>query len=290
MKPKVHGYFVTYRWELWLIVGIPAITYVLHFVFAVTTAYILGGGNSLFKLYELLGGVAHLLLLAVSYLRVRKLGRDFLAVVWGYFLAVSVIPVTAQGILFLVEVAGNQGLMGQLGDVILLALPVKIAVLLWFARSASRLSLAHAVFLLIFSSSITVGSVTGSPVSGRGTLLIGAAFGLTVVFVKVWLLGNFEQRDSRFRRDAVIGLLATLMLSGYAKPAIAHFFGYTEGPYVLRMPLLGAGYGSLAFFVNSAFALAFLAVFFALVYSARVRPPAAVTEPEATPATPDEER
>ena len=114
----------------------------------------------------------------------------------------------------------------------------------------------HAAFLLVFASLSFVGSVTGSRVFGGSyfpylvNLLAGGAIGLAVALAKVWLLGNFDRRGARFHRDAVIGLLATVILSGYAKVLIADLIGYAEGPYLAVLPWLDVVFGLAAFAVT----------------------------------------
>ncbi len=297
----MRSFFDTYRWELWLIVGIPVITGIC---LALVGPFVglLGYGNAVIHLIYFVGSVVGLLLLAVSYLRVRNLGRDFLAVLWGYVVAASVIMATSQGVLFLAGVAfpGADHLanFGRTFSIYGVAFLLEIPALLWFARRASRLSLMHAAFLLVYSSLNLIGSVTGSRVSGINTYLLlanflaGGAITLTVMLAKVWLLGNFDRRGPRFGRNAVIGLLATLILSGYARVVITALIGYAEGPYLAILPLLGAVIGLAAFVVTTAFQLAFLLALFALAYLVRVRPPTADAEPEpeAPTAAPGEER
>ena len=297
----MRSFFDTYRWELWLIVGIPVITGIC---LALVGPFVglLGYGNAVIHLIYFVGRVVGLLLLAVSYLRVRNLGRDFLAVLWGYLVAASVIGATTQGVLFLVGAAfpgadhlANFGRTLSIGGVALL---LEILALLWFARRASRLSLMHAAFLLVFSSLSVIGSVTGSRVSGVNSYLLlvsflaGGAIGVTVALAKVWLLGNFDRRGARFHRDAVIGLLATVILSGYARVLIANLIGYAEGPYLAILPLLGVMIGLAAFAATTVFELAFLLALWGLVYLVRVRQPTADAEPEpeAPTAAPGEER
>ena len=298
----MRSFFDTYRWELWLIVGIPVITGIWWGVVGPLLVVLLGDGSAPFELNMFVGSVVGLLLLAVSYLRVRNLGRDFLALLWGYVVARSVIGATSQGVLFLVGAAfpGADHLanFGRTFSIYGLASLLGILALLWFARRASRLSLMHAAFLLVYASLSFVGSVTGSRVSGGsyfpyyGNLLAGGAIGLAVALAKAWLLGNFDRRGARFHRDAVIGLLATVILSGYARVLIADLIGYAEGPYLAILPWLDVVFGLAAFAVTTVFELAMLLALWGLVYLVRVRQPTADAEPEpeAPTAAPGEER
>ena len=300
----MRSFLNTYRWELWLIVGIPAIASILPVFIAPFANFLLPESYSVIHLIYFVVSVVGLLLLAVSYLRVRNLGRDFLALLWGYVVAASVIGATSQGVLFLVGVifpgADNLATLGRTLSIGGLASLLGILVLLWFARRASRLSLMHAAFLLVYASLSVIGSVTGARVSGVNSysyllyvnFLAGGAIGVTVVLAKVWLLGNFDRRGTRFHRDAVIGLLATVILSGYAKALIAHLIGFAEGPYLAVLPWLDVVFGLAAFAVTTGFELAMLLALWGLVYLVRVRQPTADAEPEpeAPTAAPGEER
>ena len=86
---------VTYRWELWLLGGIPFI----FMIVAIMLPFLLGWAQDRFRFsaedWYWLGGfgpaLLGALLLGVSYPRVRRLNRDLLPLVWGYFLASAVI-------------------------------------------------------------------------------------------------------------------------------------------------------------------------------------------------------
>ncbi len=284
-------FIATYRWEFWLIVGIPVIAGVVRTFAFVPVDRFVSYNDAFVNLPFFIGSAVTLLLRAVSLLRVRRLGREFLAVLWGYLVVVSVIGTLATGAVFFVQVlfpgASLGTVIGRTLSIYGLATLPEVLALLWFARRASRLSLTHAAFLLVYSSFTVVGSVTGSSVAGGDTFLIlasfliGSAIALTVMLTKVWLLGNFDRRGPRFRRDAVIALMATIILSGYARVVIAELIGYAEGPYLAILPLLGLIFGIAAFAAATAFDLTILLAFFALIYLVRVRDP--VPEPEAEP-------
>ena len=297
----MRSFFDTYRWELWLIIGIPVISRIAEII-AGPLYGLLVNNSAVFHFIYFVGGVVSLLLLVVSYPRVRKLERDFLAVLWGYVIAASVVGATTQGVMLLVWVIfpteDSLTIVGRNFFSSGLASLLGLLALLWFARRASRLSLMHAAFLLVFSSLSVIGSVTGSRVSGGsyfpyyGNLLAGGAIGLAVALAKAWLLGNFDRRGARFHRDAVIGLLATVILSGYARVLIADLIGYAEGPYLTILPWLDVVFGLAAFAVTTVFQLAMLLALWGLVYLVRVRQPTADAEPEpeAPTAAPGEER
>ena len=155
-------------------------------------------------------------------------------------------------------------------------MPILLA-LVWFARQASRLSLTHAFFLVAFTA-----LRPWDPVHSNWSLenlpyiyvsiLIGVLITLSVMLLKVWLVGNFELRGPAFRRNALIGLVAATLLSGYVRVLISQLIGPGEGRY-LYVP-------SLASFFESAYELTVVLartgldqtlIAFALVYLVRVR-------------------
>lgn len=276
----MRGFLIAYRWELWLIVGIPVATVIGEAFAGIFVALLYNYSNAATHFVHLVGSVIGVLLLAAFYLRVRNLGRDFLAVLWSYLVAESAIWATASSVLFLFVLVFPAPAEEPLTDSIrrlsvygLASLPSTLA-LLWFARRASRLSLWHAAFLLVYASVSLIGPLSGSTSSETSTFvhianyLARGATTLTVMFAKVWLLGNFERRGLKFLRNAVIGLLATLVLSGCARAVVAHLTGYAEWSNLV------------GFMSASVFQLVMLLGLFALVYLVRVRYPAADAEPE----------
>ena len=250
--------FITaYRWELWL-VGIPCIVAV--------------AGDSFGPL--LLAAVV----LGVSYVRVRRLERDLLRVAWGYVLVSAVIAAAAA----ITPVELRDGLLPaswvDLQDPPWFspwppswpAMAAGLLALLWFARRASRLSLAHAFFLtgfmfipvthVVYTLFVNLGvsPVQPSPSSDVALFYATWAFvaaAIAAFLLKVWLLGNFDQRGRRFRGNAVVVHLAI----GIALPLAGFAAFYIVSPRVYLLLLLCT--------------LACWAVVLALVYLIRVRHP-----------------
>ena len=270
----------TYRWELWLIVGIPVTTAILRDFVWIPLVFLFGLDHATINLQVFLGGVVTLLLMAVSYLRVRRLGRDFLALLWGYSVIVGAIWTIATGAVLIVGIEfPTESPLSVLGRSILIfglaAVPQFLA-LLWFGRQASRLSLTHAFFLVAFASFALSGPVLGLQ-SADGivgvyiSLLVRGVITLSVMLLKVWLLGNFDVRGPGFRRNAVICLVTATIVSGYVRVLIGELLGYGEGPYSNFLPLLDVVFGVAAFVATTAFDLLTLFVLFALVYVVRMR-------------------
>ena len=170
----------------------------------------------------------------------------------------------------------------------------QFGVLLWFARRASRHSLMHMCFVVVWAAA-ALGLGTSSPAEG-GLLqvyfayLIAGAVGLAVMLLEVWLLGNFDSRGFRFRRNAVLALVAAAFMSGYAGMLLAGLDGYWGGLYVwvifvlawsgigeLRYASLGAyGLTGVVTLVKyMAFELMVLAALLGLAYVLRARSPSA---------------
>ena len=267
-----------------MVVGIPAIALILQTAVFLPLNFLLRLEEAVTTLQALQSSVVSLLLLAVSYLRVRRLGREYLALLWGYVIILSAIGSVALGAVYIggieypaadpLSVIGRNLLIFGLAEV------PRLLALLWFARQASRLSLTHAFFLVVYTSFLLVAPVQGSTARDDLTsiylpLLVGGAIGLSVMLLKVWLLGNFDLRGPEFRRNAVIGLVAAAILSGYVGVLIGELIGYSEGPYLNILPLLDVVIGIAAFVATTAFQLAVLFVLFALVYLVRVRVSAA---------------
>ena len=153
-------------------------------------------------------------------------------------------------------------------------------VLLWFARQLSRVSLTHAFFLVAFTSLYLFIPIQGYQIAGTSAevaragslnMLIGGFVGLIVVLIKVWLLGNFDRRGDRFRKEAIIIILAAVVLSDYARLALGTLLGYLEVPSEAILPFLG--YTGLFMVIGFVFNLVTLLVLFGVVYLIRVRQP-----------------
>ena len=281
-------FIVTYRWELWLVIGIPVIAiFFRNFVF-LPLNLLLGLEEETVTLHNLQwtqGLALTLLLLAVSYLRVRRLGREFLALLWGIATILPAISLVAQGFVYVLGLTDPvTSFAGGLGRSVLYAglfeVPHLLA-LLWFARQASRLSLTHAFFLVAFTilrpwdPVRLVWSLEILPYI-YVSILIGVFITLSVMLMKVWLVGNFELRGPAFRRNALIGLVAAILLSGYVHVMVSHLIGPGDGRYVYipSLPSLFEPVIALTAFLTTT-ALDQTLIAFALVYLVRVRQSAA---------------
>lgn len=168
------------------------------------------------------------LLLGILYTRVRSTERDTLRLVWGCTVAVALVPMVFNlGAYSTYSLDGEFDIIWFSPLVALFTLPV----LLWFARRASRLSLAHAFFLMFVTGGVTLPYleylVDASPYAGLLLDLIGG-------ILAVWLLANFDVRGLRFRRVSA-GLVIALESMIYLPLVVLGAVGI-----YLAVPLLAA--------------------------------------------------
>ena len=172
-----------------------------------------------------LGSLVEAALLLALYARVRRLGRGYLSLVWGYAIAIEGIAVLVWlvGIALWPSYASSSfgfTLLWVTGASLVQGV-TSLALLLWFARQASRFSLAHAFFLFLLFAGYHLPSAISILIAtqlrdlfslgeSRTTVAVLAwPFDLTgtvaVACVLAWLLGNFEARGASFRKRAVLG-------------------------------------------------------------------------------------
>lgn len=295
-----------YRWELTLVVGISIVADIVTSTAYAGIGFVVGEYEALTTIQvasNLLGVITTCVLLFLLYNRVRQQGRDLLVLLWGYSLWTATIGMLNLGVALLVY---TLSLTTEAGDLTLrlnlivnlvgvVAFLPQLGVLLWFARRASRHSLMHMCFVVVWGAA-ALGLGAGSP-AHSGFLqvyafyLVAGAAGLAVMVLKVWLLGNFDSRGFRFRRNAVLALVAAAFMSGYAGMLLTGLDGYWRGLYVWVLILLSwSGIGELryasrdaldglggvaALLTYTAFDLMVLAALFGLAYLVRVRPPSA---------------
>ena len=298
-----------YRWELTLVVGIPVVTGVVAWAAVWGTSFAVGGWY--YSLYQaqpvgrLLGTIATVALLAVFFLprydRVRRQWRDLLALLWRYSLWAAVVKMLTLAILYLVQTVSPR--IETAADVLVIVTRqapyadvgflLQLGVLLWFARQASRHSLMHMCFVVVWAvAALGLGSIQPTLADPSwwvyAVLLASWVVGLAMMLVKVWLLGNFERRGLLFRRNAVLALVATTFVSGYAGMLMNGAVDWSGFYTAMLFPLFWVGMGKLqyaasfalydlarlvALAANTAFELMALAVLLGIAYLVRVRPP-----------------
>lgn len=283
LRTTIARFFTRYRWELWLIIGIPTIIGVPGIMAAIQMD-LWGFG---WRVISVERSFLSMLVLGASYPFVRRVGREFLTLLWGFLVVESTIVLAANGAYFatgtgllLTEtiVIGTFGLMWIYGSIFAAA---HLLALLWFGRQASRFSLTHACFLIVFVYLPVSGFVALDvrPPGDFAFMLVGGGVALCVMLVRVCLLGNFDTRGSAFRKNAVIGLVAATVAAGAVGALIGQLLGYEES-------LLRVSFFNMVSFVNfedvdvavdfgvaTAALLAEILVVLGIVWLVRVREP-----------------
>ncbi len=214
-------------------------------------------------------------LLGVSYPYVRRLGRDLLSLVWGFSITAAAIAAAYNiGLVF-----PEPLVLGPIGtnewSLALFLVPslVRLPVLLWLARQASRFSLLHALFLVSIAEVGLFRLLSYSHGLSVLPLPFNVVAILTFTLLLVWLLGNFESSGPVFRWGAVAALLASA----------GAFYGWTLVTIVF-IPVLTVDLNLQEWLI--AFPLffltfkgpLFLVTTLALAYLVRVRRPAVEAE------------
>ena len=271
-------FIVTYRWELLLLLGIPAAGWIVRIPTRLALEAFAAHNDISSSTLSFpdtyasfgVGLLVEALLLGVSYGRVRRLRRDLLPLIWGYSLASAAIaaPIYLVGAaLWLTVDDPNASTFGfwstgvSLTGVIL-ALPL----LIWFVRQASRFSLRHAFFLTLISGFLIV------PTGMSLFSFVGIGVSFAVTFVAVWLLGNFETRGQAFRKRAVVGVL---VLNGFGSLMVWVLPIATSGVLALRLGTLISGATVMGTYVLG------VILKLGLVYLVRVQQPVPAEPPPA---------
>lgn len=270
----------TYRWELWLVVGIPAIAFVVGNAVNIWGSALSTSDLQALNLTTAISSVFALLLLAVFYPRVRALGREFLLLLWSYFIIKAAIGVVAGWISYLgtVDMADSLFRFYWTFWVLLFAQVPAFLVLLWFSRQASKLSLSHAYFLVVLTTFAVSRPLSSSLIEGSvaaivGPILVTGTMAFSLMILKAWLLGDFDKRGPGFQRNAILSLMAAAIAFGYVRVLLFALFGYGTGEFSVTLPLLDSVAWAFGFLKASIWGLALLFVVLALVYLVRVRQP-----------------
>ena len=197
-----------YCWPFALFIGVPFIASIVSLL----SPSLLAGDYERVYLYAGVSGGVTAALLAVLYLPVRSAQNATLRLIWACWIVVSgVSSLTFFGAL----IGGLSASFAEAAAVFAVAALIALAPLLWFARAASRLSFAHAVFLAFI-----VGGL--APPDLDSSLPVYAAWlpGLAAGIVAIWLLANFDERSARFRKSAAIAVVAWQGLAPFALSAL----------------------------------------------------------------------
>ena len=146
--------------------------------------------------------VVHPILLAIVYLRVRRMRRTMLSLVWAYAIVATVI----DSVVPLLDSMSLIDESGQLNEpmywlVIAVKTLVPIIVLVWFARQASRISFQHALVLIGLSTAlVSSGVIFPHPLvirwGGGWPFTLGiTVFTIAVKLLAFWVLTRLDYAD-----------------------------------------------------------------------------------------------
>ncbi len=210
----VRRFIQAYRWELTLLVVVPAFVTVISFLsrnllfkaidyVGIEWSFILGSSSGV------LSGAA---LLGLCYIRVRRINQQYLMLLWTCSILSDIIRGLAELAIWAFAVVVTDATDSHAQTISLLYLVIAglhLPLLLVFARQASRFSLWHGFFLyLVFESYalpnvvVFLGLTESRATASLYWLPIATVWSLSVGCSLAWLLGNLESRGDSFRRRA----------------------------------------------------------------------------------------
>ena len=191
-----------YGWPAILFIGVPVI-----FIF-VRSLYFYAQDSGLFTndsilQHSALYGLTTVVLLGVLYLWVRNSERATLRLVWSCTLVLA----ATWSLMSFYGVWTGFDILEFSSVLWTVSILTELVILLWFARRASRLSLAHALFLVAI-----VGGLWFPDFPDSLPILLGLiwepAWILAAGIPAVWLLSNFDLRSKSFRKWSVVAVIA----------------------------------------------------------------------------------
>ena len=195
-----------YRWPLVLFVGIPFVAEIGRVLITLVYNLSTSGYADSYESHLWMTGVWLLtaaVLLAVLYPRLPNAEHSLLRLAWSYTFVLHVISVPLY---FGAAIVGYGDSVWELGGVYMLGVLLSFLPMLWFARRASRASLAHAFFLVFI-----VGGLTLPDFPGSLPFYVEWLWRIAGSILAVWLLANFDVRGPYFRRSAAA---AVVVLAG----------------------------------------------------------------------------
>ena len=229
---------VRYRWELWLLFGIPAVTgLAYHLAFASVNEFLQCARETCIYAPSVVSGSVRLLLLAVSWRAVRRQGRELLALLWMLETVTAVFGLTVNSVhlalgrdtplnpvLFGVPLQVATSASSSTGTEVNYPVTslVYLIVTLWFARRASRISTGHA--FLIVALSLADSSFAVPPyvllysLTWYGVLAssISLALQVSVNAVMFWAMVRFDASGIPARWLLMTAVLGGVFLRGIA--------------------------------------------------------------------------
>ena len=275
---RIVGMLFKYRWELLLFIGIPLASDLI-------TAVAVGFLNILLGFLFHASLFVHLVLMLLFYLRVRRLRRTTLTVVWGYGVAaIAVLIVVNIPLLSWIaeHLFERPTTISSITYWLLIAPIVSLATLVWFARRASRTSVSHGFLLVALSPALGGSIAAGYLAEAAGVIpvfdlarsvttmipLMIIRFGLACLAIVV--LSQFDTASSRMRILSIAALICVVALSEVAE--VVSYVGHIGDSLVwtnLAISIISNIGGSVMYF----------GIAFALVYLVRARNPNASEPP-----------
>lgn len=231
--------------EFLLIIGIPFAAYLARAVSAAAVPFLaiaipwfwdygITGYFLFLALVKIPSPFTAAALLAIGLRYVRRRQRGFLGITWMMLLAAALLELAVEAY----QVAAIQFFPSlnlsalRFGYATLpgffIVSPLTMLLALWFARQASKISLAHAFFIvgLAFAFPVSRLLLEISPNEESDSSLRLAAltvtrtavatFSLAATLAIVWLLGNFDQRGDAFNARAAAALFGIQAAIGVA--------------------------------------------------------------------------
>ena len=224
-----------YRWELWLFLGLPVVATGFRLAAeSVVLSTDLTDNSSIAR--PLLSIAAWLALLGISYGWVRRSGRDLLGLLWQYLLAV--VPLNIVHLLASVWVFGvrserigfDEGKIDPVWSWLLWLAwqAMALAVLVWFARRASRDGFDKAVILIGVVAFPGVNLLAGVHERGVGYETGALALNVILSFIAMWALHSVDMGKTVGVKGiwALLGAAITAYGSPYVVQDIRRSFEY----------------------------------------------------------------
>ena len=209
-----------YRWELMLIVGIPFIERTIWWLLP----HILGNFDMTFDIWSLPPFLrpflnVSLILLALFYFQVRRMGRTILSLLWAYAFVSEAVNIVASPYTYLSD-PGQIREFSQswwarwevsvgwwsIDVAYLQSILLTILVLVWFARQASKISFGHALVLIGLAtpgyvSSMIMSSLVFARFEDRAVAWDIAAFALLFTLFAIWVLSRLDLPREKHEAD-----------------------------------------------------------------------------------------
>jgi len=181
-----------YRWPLVLFLGIPIVAGISQVLVALVYELSTSGNTNSYEL-AIWTSVARsstgAVILGILYARLRNTEQSIVRLAWSYTLVLECM----SALLYLgAALVGYGDSLRELGQLYALNALVSFLPLLWFARRASRISLAHAFFLVFIVGGLALPDLLESL-----PFYFEWLWQLAGSILAVWLLANFDVQIGR---------------------------------------------------------------------------------------------